>query len=86
MTSYNINSFVYVKLTDIGIQELKRQHDELITIYPSMGDFKIQVNNDGYVKLQMHELMLRLGHLCSLGFIVPFETEILFDSDDLKEH
>ena len=86
MTSYNINSFVYVKLTDIGIQELKRQHDELMTIYPSMGDFKIQVNNYGYVKLQMHELMSRLGHLCYLGFKVPFETEILFDSDDLKKH
>lgn len=75
--TFNINDWVMVKLNDSGIAELKRQHEDLRKQIPSVGEFKEpKKDDDGYSKFQMHDLMLRFGHLCQLGFEPPFETEI----------
>ncbi len=77
MKTVNINDWVLVKLNKNGIDELKRQHNELKLQLPALGDFKLKIDDDGYTKFQLHDLMNRLGHMCSLGFEPPFSTEII---------
>lgn len=79
---FNINGYVKVKLNDSGITELKRQHKKLSESFPKLGEFKSpKVDDDGYSKFQMHDLMLRLGHLCQLGFEPPFDANIIICTD-----
>jgi hypothetical protein len=77
--SFNINEYVHIKLNDSGIKELERQHEELRQQFPSVGEFNPpKVDEDGYSKFQMHDLMKRLGHTCMLGFEPAFDTNIKF--------
>lgn len=81
---FNVNSWVKVKLTEKGVEELKRQHDELREMLPKLGEFKEpNVDEDGYTKFQMHDLMNRFGRMVQPGLNPPFEVVILFDEDDL---
>lgn len=76
---FNINHNVYVKLNEIGIEELKRQHEELLASFPKLEnhEFKLPVTDqEGWSKWQMHNLMSSLGHLCTIGFEPPFEPNI----------
>lgn len=50
---FNINNYIYVKLTDIGLSELKKQHDELSESFPGLGEFEApKVDEDGWSKFQ----------------------------------
>lgn len=75
---FNINHYVKVKLTKEGLAEIKRQDDELRKMYPSITKFdNPKVDEDGYSKFQLWDLMGRLGHLCHIGMNGhPFETDI----------
>lgn len=78
MSDFNVNDYVYVKLTDVGIEELERQHKELIEHHPNYTSPFIapKTDDEGYSKFQLWDLMSRLGHLCKLGCRQPFETTI----------
>lgn len=78
---FNVNDCVMVRLTDAGIAELKRQHEELVKTFPSVNTKfnPPKVDADGFSRWQLHSLMSTLGHLMHLGFSVPFETTILID-------
>lgn len=82
LISYNINQSVLVKLNLIGINEMKRQHDELNEHSKGfLGEFKLpKVDHMGYTKFQMHDLMHTFGHMLTLGSTMPFETTILLDT------
>ena len=76
---FNINNYVKVKLTDIGKDELKKQWEKLHETFPSMKKeiYKQKKEDEnGFSKWQMHDIINRLGHLCNIGFDVPFEPEI----------
>lgn len=74
---FNMNEIVMVKLTDVGINELKRQHDELAEAFPKIGEFNPpKTDDDGWSQFQLWDLMERLGHMCKLGSHLPFETDI----------
>lgn len=74
---FNVNHYVRVKLTQVGLDELKRQHDELYAKVPSIHAWKPPVTDkDGWSKHQLWSLMQDLGHLCGLGRATPFETTI----------
>ena len=78
-TKFNINEYVKVKLKKSGLAELKRQGDELRKTFPKLDEYvPPKIDKDGYSKFQLHDLMQRLGHLCTLGFEPPFDTEIIF--------
>lgn len=77
MIDFNVNDYVHVKLTEVGIDELKRQHAELKEAFPKLGDFTLpKTDEDGWSKWQMHDLMNRFGGLCRPTMNVPFETNI----------
>ena len=78
---FNINDYVKVKITETGIDELKKQH-EILKAMGFEGEFKIpEVDENGYVKFQMHRLMHTFGRLTSIGFECPFETTVLIGID-----
>lgn len=80
---FNFNYHVKVKLTEIGLKELERQHHEL---YNSLGKPKEWVppktDEDGYSSFQMWHLMSDLGHLMNLGDEPPFELNTLIEIGD----
>lgn len=81
---FNINQCVKVKLTDIGLKILKQQHDELYSALPRLRGKPFvppKVDNKGYCKFQMHDLMNRFGEHCMLGCKFPFETDIILIKD-----
>lgn len=87
MKKFNINYEVRVKLTQVGIDELERQHNELYEHLPKSIDREFKkpsVDDDGYSKFQMWCLISSLGHLCRMGLEQPFETEILIEDNLLK--
>lgn len=80
--AFNVNSYVKVKLTEIGKQELIRQNRELEEqIYQSSGKrltFNLpKTGEDGYHIFQLWDLMRRFGHLMMIGMETPFETDIM---------
>lgn len=78
MRTLNMNDNVKVKLTQTGLKELKRQHEELRTKVPSIGEFKAPpVDEEGYSEFQCWVLFSALGNLMVLGGEPPFEIDVL---------
>lgn len=75
---FNVNDCVFIKLTDVGLAELKKQHSELAKAFPSISAIFTPppVDEYGFSKWQLHSLMSTFGHLMNPGFSVPFETTI----------
>jgi hypothetical protein len=78
--SVNVNHYVKVKLNDIGIKELERQHKQLEAEYPMLGGFKKpNVDENGYSTFQLHDLMRKFGHMMRIGFDCPFDMDVIFE-------
>ena len=75
----NINRSVKVRLTKLGIKELKKYHLDLC---PHLEWREPIVDEDGYTIFILHELIKQLGHLCNIGFNVPFEPNIIVLDED----
>jgi hypothetical protein len=74
---FNVNHYVRVKLKQKGLDELRRQHEEVRRRAPAIREWKApKVDEEGYSMFQLWDLMSSLGHLCSLGCEPPFETII----------
>lgn len=74
---FNINETVKVRLTEIGHQELKRQHVELMDSLNLNREYHPKKEDaDGWSEWQLWDLMSRLGHMAQLGFDPPFGTII----------
>lgn len=82
---FNINSNVKVKLTDVGVHELEKQHNELLRFCPGLGKFEQpKLDEKGFYTVQMWVLMSSLGYMAEPGSELPFETEILIDLQQPK--
>ncbi len=78
---FNVNHYVHIRLTPLGIEELVKQHAKLKTFCPSLGDFMIpKTDSEGWSRWQLHEVMERFGHLMTLGSRTPFETTIKIET------
>jgi len=86
---FNLNSYVWVKLTDAGIAELRRQHDDL---YRSLGKKREytppNIDDDGWTKFQANTLMKSFGHMLLLysDSTSPFEIKVKFADSDLIDN
>lgn len=83
---FNVNDYVWVKLTKVGTDEMIRQHFELQRVIrerggrPDIGPYWMPRGDDnGWHRFQLWDLMKRLGHLCIMGCPQPFETGIEFE-------
>lgn len=79
---FNVNEYVKVKLNDLGISILKARHNELNGMIRArggkgFGEFELKVDEEGYTKFPLWELMNIFGHAMVMGLDVPFETNII---------
>lgn len=77
----NLNDTVKVKVTELGEQELTRQHWELKRRFPKLPPFKLNRDSDGYTEFQLWSLMGRLGHMMGGGLPLVVEAEIKLSKD-----
>lgn len=88
---FNLNSEVKVKLTPFGVEVLKNLHNELFKEKINRGlsgyKFHIDLDDEGYFKTQMHELMKTFGEYMVVGSPVEvFETMEILIPEDSKKH
>lgn len=80
MIEFNVNHGVMVKLTNVGVEELRRQHEELREHFPKLRQFvPPKTDSEGWSNFQMHDLMNKFGHMMVMGSGLPIETEILLE-------
>lgn len=73
---FNVNEFVKVKLTEEGKRILKDKHDNLRSKFPTLGEFKLSLDQDGYYNVQLWCLMQEFRDCIYMGCELPFETDI----------
>lgn len=78
----NVNTQVKVKLTEDGVNILKRKRKELNEMITArggkgLGDFELRTDCEGYSEFQMWDLMNIFGESMSLAHAIPFDTEII---------
>jgi len=73
---FNVNGYIKIKLTEFGIEILKKQHEELQAIIPSIGDFKLKLDEEGYYESQMWSIMQDFSGYISMTSELPFSTNI----------
>jgi hypothetical protein len=79
----NANEQVKVKLTDKGKDIFYHQYDETNKSYGRevIKPYFHEVDKDGYTKFVLWELMRIYGQHLSNGCDIPFETEIMFETN-----
>jgi hypothetical protein len=84
MIEFNVNNSVLVKLTEHGIAELRKRHNRLYgpllaEKYPFQ---EPRVDENGYHRIQLWDLMASLGSMCILGTNkMPFETTMFLEEE-----
>ncbi|MNL03782.1 hypothetical protein D3C87_1243300 [compost metagenome] len=78
----NINEIVKVRLTKRGMDVLRARHEELNDTIKARGgkeleEFNQKIDEDGYSKFQMWDLMNTFGIYMFAGTDLPFATEII---------
>jgi hypothetical protein len=76
---FNINHYVYVRLTPHGKECLRKNYNELASFFPDGLSWEFTLpkeDKDGWSKWQMHDLMDSLGRYVGIGRQEPFETNI----------
>lgn len=79
LVEFNINDYVYVKLTDAGRKKFRRRTEELEDYYNKpRGTFYAprEEDADGWSKWQMDVLTNTFGEMITIGNELPFETTI----------
>ena len=82
LVKFNLNDTVRVRLTEVGRNILYKQHLELVELIFSKNPnttpipFKINEDNQGWSRWQLHTLISKFGAAVSVGGLLPFETEI----------
>ena len=88
---FNINQYVYVKLTEYGKEVYLNFINKPYIIlngeekYKRFEDLWLKPEKDGYYRFQFWRLIETFGEHTSVGFSNCFETDIYFDKKDLKE-
>ena len=85
LINFNLNDYVFIKLTKIGKEEHKRQHEELNKSLKKPYPYNPPKEDiDGWSKWQLHTLFTYFGHMIYLGCDSPFETTIKLEFNEVK--
>jgi hypothetical protein len=77
---FNMNDYVKVKLNEYG-KECYRKYFE--KVMPMLGyQLKAKIDEDGYYKDQLHIIFTIFGQYMTLGFLCPFDTDIILVVED----
>lgn len=89
---FNINEYVYVKITEAGWKQLKRNHYDLhrnykLNIYseyeiPEYNNYPA-TDDEGWTKIQLWRLMQEFGPYIHMGMKEPlFDLNIVIPTED----
>ena len=83
----NLNDTVRVRLTDVGLEEYRRQA-ELFNVAMTEGRPQFpttpKLDQDGFYCTQLWDLIRTFGHLVGMGSPLPFETRIELNADSIR--
>lgn len=84
MKTLNINNYVRIKLTKLGFEKLKKNHEEK---GPAGREFTPpKVDEDGFCEMQLWEVMKTFGEdLVNGSSNLPFEINIQIDEDQFEK-
>jgi hypothetical protein len=85
---FNLNEIVKVKLTDVGkkiFYELDKNFNWKISEIVDTSIYSNRIDNDGYVDMQMWEVMHLFGNHMKLGMDLPIEMNVILKSHNIKE-
>ena len=86
MKTFNVNSYVWIKLTKLGLRKLKERHNEIYKQCPSVVKLPPpEPDADGFCKLQLWDVMTICGPCGSNGANIPFETNIRINDSEFEE-
>lgn len=75
--TFNLNDYVLIRLTDVGRESLRNQHEVLRRQGVPLRVYKPpREDANGWSRWQLWSLMDHFGALTYLGCPVPFETTI----------
>ena len=82
----NLNENIKIKIKPEGYQYMADRHNELVKDVPSLKchsaeHYEMKADKDGYTKMQLHAFIALFGPFCEGGFSVPFETNILINTE-----
>lgn len=81
MVKYNVNSHIYIKLTDYGKEIIIKKYGY------SYFEHCVEANKEenGLYRLQLHQVMNYFGEHLFNGCEMPFETTVYFDKFELTD-
>ncbi len=79
----NLNSIVKVKLNEVALRHMRRQHEENRTRHPGIfGEFVPPTTDEnGFSSMTLWSLMSDMGQLCYNGGEIPFELKIVLEAE-----
>jgi len=80
MKKFNINDYMYIQITDIGWQQLKKTVGEDY-IKNCIESRKVEIENETWYRLQCHNVFELFP--IRFGGKTLFKTNVMFDDDEL---
>ena len=82
MVKYNVNYYMYIKITDYGKKSIINKYG-----YSFFENYIERAKQDnGYYRLQCHEIMSIFGEFLSDSFRIPFEPTVYFDESAIEHN
>lgn len=81
--SFNINETVKVRPTEAGWKILDESDADLRRIHKNYKGYRYHLDPQGFLHMQMWELMQVFGPYCGCGHELCFETEIFIKMESL---
>ena len=75
---FNVNNYVKIKITKVGMDILKKRHDKYANLAPEVFGYFTPppTDEDGWSEFQLWDLCNKFGGQMFNGGSVPFETTI----------
>lgn len=84
---FNINEYVYLKMEDSDFKMWKEHHDSFLParLHRPIEDYKNKVDENGYVRMQMHEYIQTFQSNIGIGCLLPCLGNVYFEDTSIDE-
>ena len=84
---FNLNNYVWVKLTEKGYQHIVDRHNDFLDDFPeiktlsrmTVEELKKEADQDGYTKFQFHEFMDKFSYMNSMQYDQHFDLNVFIE-------
>jgi hypothetical protein len=86
---FNLNNIIHVKLNEMGYKILAERHNSFVGRIPKWETrtpeyYEEKADAEGYTKFQAWEFVQDFGEATRLGMMLPYDTNILINSKDIR--